>query len=125
MRKATFKDLIARKKQKEESLLKFKEIEIKSIGKSLIFKKPNDEVMLSVMDDIGTTADTRTITQAYKKLIYKTCETLQDAELQKELEIIDPYDTVDAIFDLSDILTIGEELFEFSGIANVGEEIKN
>ncbi len=125
MKKATFKDLIAKKKQKEESLHKFKEIEVKSIGKSLIFKKPSDEVMLSIMDDIGTTADTRTITAAYKKLIYKTCEMLQDSELQKELGIVDPYDTVDAIFDLSDILTIGEELFEFSGIASVGEEIKN
>lgn len=125
MKKATFKDLIAKKKQKEESLHKFKEIEVKSIGKSLIFRKPSDEVMLSVMDDIGTNADTRAITAAYKKLIYKTCEALQDAELQKELEVIDPFETVDAIFDLADILTIGEELFQFSGIANVGEEIKN
>lgn len=125
MKKATFKDLIARKRQKEEDLHKFKEIEVKSLGKSLIFKKPNDETILSVLDDIGADPDTRKITTAYKNLIYKTCETLQDSELHKELDIVDPIDTVDVIFELSDILKIGEELFEFSGIGSLGEEIKN
>lgn len=124
MKKATFKDLIAKKQQKEESLNKFKEIEVKSIGKSLIFKKPSDEVILNVMDGIGADADTRSIATAYKKLIYKTCETLQDTALQEELGVVDPYDTVDAIFDLSDVLTIGEEIFEFSGIVDIGEQVK-
>lgn len=125
MKKATFKDLIAKKKQKEESLHKFKEIEVKSMGKSLIFKKPGDEIILSIMDEIGGNPDTTSIAKAYKKLIYRTCEALQDSELQRELQIVDPLDTVDAIFELSDILSIGEELFEFSGIGSMGEEIKN
>ncbi|MFV0517816.1 MAG: hypothetical protein ACK5MV_10525 [Aminipila sp.] len=124
MKKATFKDLVARKRQKEESLLKFKEIEVKSMEKSLIFKKPSDDMVLDVMDGIGTSADTRAVTKAYKKLIYMSCDALQDTELHKELDVIDPLDTVDAIFDLSDILTIGEELFEFSGIGSIGEEVK-
>jgi len=125
MEKATFKDLIARKMQKEDDKHKFKEIEVKSIGKSLVFKKPSDDAMLDVMDEIEKDSSTRGIASAYKKLIYKSCETLQSTELQNELGIIDPFDTVGAIFDLSDVLMIGEELCEFSGIAQIGEEIKN
>lgn len=125
MKKATFKDLIAKKRQKEEDLHKFKEIEVKSLGKSLIFKKPSDETILGVLDEIGTDPDTRKVATAYKNLIYKTCETLQDPELHKELDIVDPYDVINAVFDLSDILAIGEELFEFSGIGSLGEEVKN
>ena len=122
--KATLKDLIARKMQKENDKVKYYEIPVKSMGgKVLIFKKPSDEMRLDMMDDLGDDPNTRDVVDMYKKLIYRSCELLQDGSLQEELEIIDPYDTVNTIFDLDDIMDIGEKLMD--AMEPPVEEIKN
>ena len=125
MEKATFQDMIARKMQKEQDKHKTKEIEVKSIGKVLVFDKPSDDLVLNCIEEIGDGTNIRKTLEAYKKLIYHTCALLQSIELQEKLEIIDPYDTVNAVFDLADILQIGEDLTDFVGFGTVAEEIKN
>lgn len=124
MEKATFQDLIAKKMQREEDKYKFIEIEVPSIEKSLVFKKPSDELMLDVMDEIEKGRSTKAVAEASKRLIYLTCEALQSPELHKELVVADPFDTVSAIFDIAEVMTIGEKLFDFSGIGGLTEEIK-
>ena len=123
MEKATLKDLIARKMQKENDKVRFYEIPVKSLGKSLVFKKPSDDLRLDLMDEMGTSPTIRETIEMYKKLIYRTCELLQDTTLHEEIEVSDPYDTVDAIFSLDDITDIGEKLMD--AIDPPGEEIKN
>lgn len=124
-KKATFKDLIAKKLQKEADQFKMKEVYVTSMDATLTFVKPKDDLILDAMDEIGDGKDTRSIVSAYKKLIYHCCNMLQDVELHKELEVKDPYDTVDKIFDLADVLNIGEQLMDFIDFGSKVEEIKN
>jgi hypothetical protein len=123
MEKATFNDLLALKMKKDEKKGKVYEIPLKSLGKSITFKEPSDEMRLDMMDEMGTSPSPRDLVVMYKKLIYLTCERLQDPGLHEELGIVDPYDTVDAIFTLNDIVEIGEQLMD--SIDSPDEEIKN
>ena len=125
MKKATFKDLIAKKIQKEKDQFKSKEIPVTSMGRSLTFIKPKDDILLEVIDEIGEGKSTGDMIQAFKTLIYHTCPMLQDVELHKELDIIDPMDVVSSLFDLSDIMEIGQQLLELVDINGSVEDIKN
>lgn len=121
--KADFKDLLARKVSKDSTKNMTKDIMVSSMGKEMTFKKPSDDLVLEIMDEIGENTNTTGTVQAFKKLMYLTCPMLQDTELHKELEIKDPYDTVDAIFSLGDVLEIGEQLMDLIDIS--ADKIKN
>lgn len=123
MEKATLKDLIAKKVQKENKQDRMLEVEVPSMGKSLIFKTPSDEMRLDLLDELGENAGTRKYIEMCKKIIYLCCDLLQNPELHQELGIVDPLDTVDAIFDLDDISEIGDKLLD--AIGDPVEEIKN
>ena len=125
MKKATLKDLIAKQLQKENNKDKTYEIPVKSMGKSLIFKRPSDELKLDLIDEIGDGKNIRNVIAVYKKLIYLTCDLLQNTELHEELGVVDPFDTVDKIFDLDDLMNIGEQLMDAMDTGSVGEDIKN
>lgn len=124
IKRATFDDLIARKIQKEKDQLRTKEIYVTSIGASLLFKNPSDNDLLDLLDDIGN-GDTAKTVCAYKKLIYQTCPQLQDTKLHEELEVVDPYDIVDKLFDIVEVMSIGEELVEFIDVEGKIEVVKN
>ena len=125
IKKATFKDLLAKKLQKENEQFKTKDIFVTSMDASLTFKKPNDDLVLDVMDEIGDGQDTRKMVGAFKTLIYHCCEMLQDPELHEQLEVVDPFDTVDKLFDLKDVMEIGDQLMYLINISGKVEEIKN
>lgn len=125
VKKATFQDLINRKLQKESQKTVTKDIYVTSLGKTLTFKKPSDSELLDVIDEMGDMQVTSVVVDGYKKLMYMCCEMLQDTELQKQLEVIDPYDTVDKIFDLSDVMEIGEQLMDLIDLKKTNEKVKN
>lgn len=124
-KKATFKDLIAKKLKKEQDQFKTKDIYVTSMDATLTFKKPKDDLILDTIDEMGNTESTRNIVEGYKKLIYLCCDMLQDPELHKELEVVDPFDTVDKLFNLADKMEIGDQLMDFINIGGKVEEIKN
>lgn len=125
MQKATLKDLIARQAAKEKSKHETYEIFVKSMEKALVFKRPSDELRLDMIDEMGKNPKMREVIALYKKMIYLSCELLQNTELHEQLGVIDPLDTVDAIFDLDDITDIGEKLMDAMGVNEVEEDIKN
>lgn len=125
MERATFQDLLAKKLQRESDKQKTTEIVVPSMGKALVFKKPNDDTLIDLIENVGDGEDTRAIVEAYRKLIYMTCDALQDTKLHEELEVVDPYDTVGALFDVADVMQIGAALSDFVGISGTGESVKN
>ena len=125
VRKATFKDLIAKKIKKEEEQFKTKYIFISSMDAALTFHKPTDDQVLDVIDEIGEGKDSKKMVSAYRKLIYLCCNMLQDPDLHKEIDVVDPFDTVNKLFDLADVMEIGEQLMDMTGIGDKVEEIKN
>lgn len=121
----TLDDLVAMKLKKEESERKAIEIEVPSTKKVLQFQKPKDNLTLEVVDEIGTNGSTGNVVSAYKKLIYHSCPMLQDTKLHEQLGVVNPYDIILALFEISDILLIGDELFNFTGASDLYESTKN
>lgn len=121
-KKLTLEDIIAKKAQKEESKIAFRDIEVKSLGGILTFEKPKKEDLFETIDKAEEGRDTESAYNAYTKLIYNCCPMLKKKELQ------DAYGAkftaiVDKLFETGEVLTIGNELIEFGGIST--QEIKN
>ena len=125
MKKATLKDLVSKKIKKEEDKYKVREIYVTSMGAYLMFKKPSEDLIIDIIDEIGDGKNTKSVYEAFKKLIYMCCDMLQDPELHKELDIVDPYDTVNSIFEFGDVMELGEKLVEFLDFGGKVDEIKN
>lgn len=125
LKKATFKDLIARKLEKEEAKNKIYEIEIPETGLTLSFRKPDETLLLSFLDEVGEETSTSDVTEMYKKLIYHSCDMFQDTEFQKELEVSDPYDAVAKVLEINERIFLGEKLMEISKMNKLEEQIKN
>ncbi len=123
MNRMTFDDLIARKLQREQDKYAIKEIKVGD--KNLVFKRLTNKQQLDCLNNLNQKSGISDAVQIYKEMIYDSCEILHDTKLHKECEVIDPIDIVDVLFDISDIISIGDELTEFNGLASLGEEIKN
>ena len=125
VKRATIKDLIARKTQREADKFKTVDVFVPSMNATLVFKKPSDVLLMDTIDEMGDGTSTRQQMDAMKKLIYQTCDLLQSPELHKGLDITDPFDAVDAIFDLADIGSIPEQIAELFGMNGVEDKVKN
>lgn len=51
-----------------------------------------------------------------KQMIYDCCPVLQDEELMKALDVVDPYDVVAKLMDIAEIDELGLKLFKWQGI---------
>lgn len=122
----TFSDLIARKLQKDKDEVKFKDIEVKSLGGFLKFEKPTEEDVLEFMDEMGDGEDKSKTVRAFEKLIYNCCSTFKEKELKEQFksEIKIPFDIVKLLIPLQERMQIGNELLEMSGMKDE-KEIKN
>jgi hypothetical protein len=125
-KKLTLADLISKKLQKEKAAMCIKEIEIKSLGGSLVFTKPDDETVIDTMDKVDSIApSTRDLLRAYDFLIYQTCQMLHNQELQDEYEVKDPIDIVAKILEVKERLQIGDDLMTMAGFDDFEDKIKN
>ena len=126
-KKATLKDLILKKNIREENKFKTKEVYIESIDKTLVFNKLSEEKILDLMSDIKDieNINLRENYELCKQMIYFSCSMLQDTELHKELEIVDPLDIVNALFEMKEVFEITEEITELIGLGDFVGEIKN
>ncbi|MBY6860800.1 hypothetical protein [Clostridium botulinum] len=125
MQKATFKDIINKKLKRDQDKLKVVEIPVTSMGKKIPFVKPDDDVILDIMDEISTESTVSQQMAVTRKLIYMSCPMLQDPELHKEINVVDPFDVVKEVFDIADVNEIGEHLSKLIGMDKVTEDIKN
>ena len=90
----TLEDNTRAKLQRDKDKLTMKEIEVPSLGKALLFKRPTDEMILDYIEAAGEDASPRNMVRHYEEIIYMCCEMLQNPELHEELEVVDPIDTV-------------------------------
>lgn len=125
LKPATFKDLIAKAVKKKADKTKVEEIPVTSMGATLTFKKPSDDLIVELLDEMGGETKISAMVPAFKKIIYLSCDMLKDPQLHEDLGITDPFDTVEALFDLSDILEIGEKLMDLLNLSKKETEIKN
>lgn len=122
----TVKDLIAKRLDKEKVLTK--EIHVPSLGGTLNFEKPSKENALILLEaSLNEGQNVREFYEAFKKTVYDCCPDLKSNELHEEYGIKDPYDIVEALFEVDEIIQIGGELALMSGVTveKVDEAIKN
>lgn len=122
----TLEDITRAKLQRDKDKLTVKEIEVPSLGKALLFKRPTDEMILDYIEAAGEDASPRNMVRHYEEIIYMCCEMLQNPELHEELEVVDPIDTVKAFMDANDVLMVGDELCDMNSLYHgYSEEVKN
>jgi len=126
LQRLTLELLIAAKEKKEQDALRVEEIEIPSLGGTLLFKRPSDETIFNLINSVMKDDDTKNLVDEMAKIIYTCCDELHDQKLYEELDVADPVDTVFAIMDSGDILTVGDKVCSMNSLFDhVDEQIKN
>lgn len=123
MEKATFDDLIRLKLCRDEQREKPIEIEVESLGKTLVFKAPTRDQQLDFIDGVKRAGNASNAYEVYCKLIYDCCPDLHNIKLHADLGVIDPYDAVDVLFSPIEVMAIGDKIAD--KFMSVAAEIKN
>lgn len=129
MQKITFDQLIQKSIQRENDRMKVKEIEIPSIGGTLLFQKISENKLLDIIEEGQKSNCLAGDIATERKLIYLCCPMLQNTKLHQELGVTEPYDVVEKLFDLHETEFIAKEVMELNGVNSFAEktieEIKN
>jgi hypothetical protein len=129
VKKATVADFLAKKLKKDEEANKTIEIKLSSMDSVFEVKKPSDKQILDFIDSLGDTKNTKKIMEETFKLIYNNCPALKNKELHEQLDIQNPYDIIDVLFDFKDKQEIMEQFNKLIGLEDkkkkIDKEIKN
>lgn len=108
----SLKQLIEKKLEKDGRKTATKDIYIDSLGGNIIFHNPSDAARIeySEKSKSGSYVD---MIDGMVRLIYDCCPMLHSKELQESIDVDYPYDTVRAIFDISEITELGVKLINF------------
>jgi len=126
-KKVELKQLIQKKLEKDGKRNATKEVYVKSLDGTITVKSPSDTQKIEFADKTKTGSYVDMM-EAYSKLIYDCCPMLRSKELQKEIGVDYPYDTVKAIFDMEEITEIGIKVLNFFNGEeenNADEKLKN
>lgn len=110
--KVSLKQLIEKKLEKDGRKTAAKDIYIESLGGSITFNNPSDAARIEYSEKVKSESYIDMI-DGMVKLIYDCCPTLHSKELQESIEVDYPYDTVRAIFDITEITDLGVKLINF------------
>ena len=81
LQRLTLEQLIAAKAKKERDALRLEEIEIPSLGGTLLFKRPTDETIFNLINSVMKDDDTKNLVDEMAKIIYTCCDELHDQKL--------------------------------------------
>lgn len=110
--KVSLKQLIEKKLEKDGKKTAAKDIYIESLGGSITFNNPSDIARIEYSEQTKSESYVDMI-DGMVKLIYDCCPMLHSKELQENIEVDYPYDTVRAIFDITEITDLGVKLINF------------
>lgn len=110
--KVSLKQLIEKKLEKDGKKTATKDIYIKSLGGNITFNSPSDSARIEYSEKTKSESFFDMI-DGMVKLIYDCCPMLHSKELQESIEVDYPYDTVRAIFDITEITDLGVKLINF------------
>lgn len=125
IKQATLEDLLRKKTLKENNKSKFVDIEIKGIGSTLRFNKPDENIYAEALDIIGSEKKFSDIDQASIKLMYHTCVALRNTELHKQIGVTDPYDAIRELFESNERVEIGSKIMALCNAEETSENLKN
>ena len=123
VKKLTLNDFIAKAKQKEKDKLSFKDVQTKA--GLITMQKLDDKKLLELMDQIEDCDTMKEMVEVYKAVIYESVPTLRKKELQENFKLVEPYDIVTQVFEISEIVDLAVRIIEIHGLNDIGEDIKN
>lgn len=105
-------------------------IEIETEMGTMVFNRPGENELLSYVSECSRSQDDLgLVLKASKSLVYNSSSFLQNDDLQKKLDVVDPLDTVTKVFEINETVEIASKIAEtFMGAEKVEEiekEIKN
>jgi len=112
--KVSLEALIRKKLDRDEKKAAVKDIYVECLGGYLTVRNPSDAQRIELADK-GKSGEYADLIEGYVKLIYDCCDILHSEELQEEIGVKYPYDTVKALFDPEEIAEIGLEISDFFG----------
>ena len=121
-KKLTFDDMLARKLQREKDKMRIMSIYIPSMDGELVFNSLPEYKLLEIMDGVEDGGLIISFEKS-EELIYTSCKDLQNPELHKMLEIVDPIDVISTLFTIDEVNNIGAELLKFNGIGQSENKI--
>ncbi len=110
--KVLLEQLIRKKLEKDGKRGATKEVYVKSLDAYLTVTNPSDSQRIEFSEK-NKTGNYPDMMEAYAKLIYDNCPMLRSKELQKEIDVDYPYDTVKAIFEIEEVIDIGVKVLNF------------
>lgn len=121
----TLNDFIAKAQQKKQDEFRIKKVYIKSLDGEITIEKIGLNSITNAIDSIQKDESMANIIDVYKELIYSSCKMLHNKELHNSLEVTDPLDTVTELFELGEIMEIGEEILSLHGFGDLQATVKN
>ncbi len=121
-KRVTFDQLVQRKTQKEEFQQRTTEIYSEELDALLVVHRPTDSQLLEAIEYFMDGNDVSKMVEGMKRLIYRCCDALQDRKLHEALGIVDPFDTVCALFTPTEIIQLGSQIADFCGLREKVEE---
>lgn len=121
----TLADFVAKAKQKEQDKFKAKAVFVPSLDGEIMLQKIPVNIILDALDKIESDESTRNVVDIYKELIYDSAPVLKEKELQDQFTLIEPFDIVTDMFELGEILQLGNEILSLYGLDKLDETIKN
>lgn len=129
LQKITFEQLVQKSIQREQDKMKVKEIEVPSIGGTLLLKTIPENKLLDIIKEGQKSDSLSKNIAAERKLIYFCCPILQDTKLHHQLNVVEPFDVVEKLFDLQETELLANAAMELNGVSNLAEkkvdELKN
>ena len=124
-KKVTLQDFIAKAKQKEADKFKIKGIYLERLEGEVMIQKIKLNKVLDAIDRIDKDDSMVNLIDVYKELVYDSVPILKSEELKGEFELSEPFDIVTEIFELGEILYLGNEILTLYGLTDLDKTVKN
>ena len=138
--KLTLADFTKKASEKYNNRKMIAEIEVEEMDGTVTFTRPSQNDLLAYKSKTSNAIKTEKgkngeaqvaemdfilMTEAAVELIYNSCTFLHDENLQKSLEVVDPYDVVTKVFGTDGTMDIANKISDAFSDEEVVEKIKN
>ena len=106
--------LIAKKTQRDQAKLAYKNLYSNSLEGELVAKKPDREAQLEYMEEMTNAEESfKAIYDVCKDVIYNSIAVLKDQALQDAYECVEPDAIVDELFEVEEVIELGTMIIDW------------
>jgi len=113
----TLQQIIAKKSQRDQAVLEYKNLYLESLDGELVAKKPDRETAIEYLDEMTRSTESESVKEIYnicKTAIYNCIKTLREEELHKAYECVSPDEIVDKLFEIEEVIDLGTKIIDWN-----------